>query len=208
MANIIAFDVDGTLFNTMKGVQAALNHTLAVYKLPPVPDEDMSQYIGPPIRESFTKLLNNRDLAEEATVLFRQVYVDKYLKLSAYYENMEHLLPKLILEKDAVLCIATLKTQRQMEILSSQFSLSDSFDTILGTTEDGKLKKWQMLMSLKEKYGMENNTFYMIGDTMRDYEAAKEADFHFIGVSYGYGSFPDNFEHPVADSVMEIAEYI
>ena len=27
MANIIAFDVDGTLFNTMKGVQAALNHT-------------------------------------------------------------------------------------------------------------------------------------------------------------------------------------
>ena len=35
MANIIAFDVDGTLFNTMKGVQAALNHTLAVYNLPP-----------------------------------------------------------------------------------------------------------------------------------------------------------------------------
>ena len=70
MANIIAFDVDGTLFNTMKGVQAALNHTLAVYNLPPIPDEDMSQYIGPPIRESFMNLLNNRDLAEEADFHF------------------------------------------------------------------------------------------------------------------------------------------
>ena len=121
---------------------------------------------------------------------------------------MGHLLPKLIMEKDAVLCIATLKTQRQMEALSTQFSLSDSFDTILGTTEDGKLKKWQMLMSLKEKYGVENNIFYMIGDTMRDYEAAKEADFHFIGVSYGYGSFPNTLDCPIANSVMEIAEYI
>ena len=70
------------------------------------------------------------------------------------------------------------------------------------------LKDYLSRPRVKEKYGMENNTFYMIGDTMRDYEAAKEADFHFIGVSYGYGSFPDNFEHPVADSVMEISEYI
>lgn len=99
MANIIAFDVDGTLFNTMKGVQAALNHTLAVYNLPPIPDEDMSQYIGPPIRESFMNLLNNHDLAEEA-------------------------------------------------------------------------------------------------------------DFHFIGVSYGHGSFPNTLDCPIANSVMEIAEYI
>ena len=65
-----------------------------------------------------------------------------------------------------------------------------------------------MLESLREKYGDENNTFYMIGDTMRDYDAAKEANFHFIGVSYGYGSFPADFTHPVAHSVMQIVDYI
>ena len=95
-----------------------------------------------------------------------------------------------------------------MEALSSQFQLAQSFDSILGTTEDGKLKKWQMLLSLKEKYGVENNTFYMVGDTMRDYEAAMEAEFQFIGVSYGYGSFPADFKWPIAKSVAEIAEYI
>ena len=83
------------------------------------------------------------------------------MKESAFYDGIPELLHTLMQSKDAILCIATLKTQKQMDVLSTLFDLPSYFDVILGTTEDGSLKKWQMLESLREKYGDANNTFYI-----------------------------------------------
>lgn len=187
MNKVIVFDVDGTLFDTKKGIIKALNQVLQENNCSLILKVEENKYIGPSIKSSLMKWFKfNEDEAEKLVLLYRQYYVDKYIFDSKPYKNIICVLQKLY-ENNFILCIATMKTNKQILKLLKIFSLSKYFSVVEAAAEDGSISKSDMLYKIKSKF--HNACFYMVGDTEGDYLAAKSQDFIFLYALYGYGKF-------------------
>lgn len=184
---MIVFDIDGTLVDTKKGIISALNYILHEYGSNSIPVEQQDKYIGPPIQVSLMKYNGFSDeKAVEATALYREVYVQRFISQSEPYPYLKETLSEL---KDLgyELGIATMKTQKQVERLLELFGLADFFRIIKTAREDGSLSKQQMLMDIRDNYKFKSVNMIMVGDTQGDYEAAKNTNCSFVSADYGYG---------------------
>ncbi len=185
---VVVFDVDGTLFDTKQGIIKALNEVLDSFEINEIKKEDEDNWIGPPVRDSFIKYAKMTDeQAEEATKLYRRFYVEKYISDSILYEGMSEVLEKMKQNKIHI-CIATMKTAAQMEHLLSVKNMTEIFEVIQTAALDGSKTKADMLREIKNIYGRKSK-YYMIGDTIGDYNAAKIEKYIFIAALYGYGNF-------------------
>ena len=73
--NIILFDLDGTLTDSMEGVIRSVQYMQEKKGMPVWDFEDLRFIVGPPLFESFTKeLAMAPEEAEEATAIFRERY--------------------------------------------------------------------------------------------------------------------------------------
>ncbi|SFN79207.1 phosphoglycolate phosphatase [Pseudobutyrivibrio sp. UC1225] len=185
MDTCIVFDIDGTLFDTKEGIIQALNEVIKVYGGEYIRSEDADKYIGPPIYKSLS-IFQNYDsaVAENATRLYRKIYVEKYIKKSNPYPFMIETL-SILKSKGIKLAIATMKTKKQVEVLLDYFKIKEMFDIVQYVVEDGVSSKNDMLAFIRKVISVEE--YYMVGDTMGDYTAAKENDFRFVFAKYGYG---------------------
>ena len=78
MYKYILFDLDGTLLNTYKGVSNGVRYTLEYYGLPIPGEKEMRRYLGPPLRDSFSRFAGIPDeKLDEAIAKFREYYFDK-----------------------------------------------------------------------------------------------------------------------------------
>lgn len=206
MNKVIIFDVDGTLFDTKPGIINALNEVLHVFKKSSICLIDEDKWVGPPVRESFKKYaLMSEDQAELATKLYRQVYTEKYITNSDLYDGMGVVLKELK-NKGYYLCIATMKTQNQIECLLALQNMKCMFDMIQTADLDGLITKSNMLAFIKSKFSNESK-FYMVGDTDGDFEAASNVKMPFIFANYGYGLLKSNFGL-VANTPFDILELL
>ena len=186
----IIFDVDGTLFDTRDGIIQALNYVLKVHGRSEIKKEDEARYIGPPIKKSLMEFQGMEELeADEATALYRKSYVEKFIGDSIWYDGAVETLKELK-DRGWILGIATMKTMPQLEALIRDFNCGDLFSVLKAAKEDGSLSKSQMLKDIKEEY-QDAKKFVMVGDTMGDYKAAKEAGYEFVAADYGYGDIRD-----------------
>ena len=186
----IIFDVDGTLFDTRDGIIQALNYVLKVHCRSEIKKEDEARYIGPPIKKSLIEFQGMEELeADEATALYRKSYVEKFIGNSIWYDGAVETLKELK-DREWILGIATMKTMPQLEALIRDFNCGDLLSVLKAAKEDGSLSKTQMLKDIKEEYP-DVDGYIMVGDTMGDYEAAKEAGYEFVAADYGYGDIRD-----------------
>ena len=186
----IIFDVDGTLFDTRDGIIQALNYVLKVHGRSEIKKEDEARYIGPPIKKSLMEFQGmNEAEADEATALYRKSYIEKFVGNSVWYDGALETLRELK-NRGWILGIATMKTMPQLEALVRDFQCGNLFSVLKAAKEDGSLSKAQMLKDVKEEY-LDAEKFVMVGDTMGDYKAAKEAGYEFVAADYGYGDIRD-----------------
>ena len=183
---VVVFDVDGTLFDTKRGIIDALNCVLRSYGEEPIEESKGNKYIGPSIKESLVRLHGfDEKKACEGTEFYRKIYVERFIENSVAYQGMVKMLIKLK-ETGCILGIATMKTRPQIDRLIDLFNLGTYFSVIKAAREDGSLNKEQMLKQIKGLYG-EKSKYYMVGDTMGDYLASENAGYAFIVADYGYG---------------------
>lgn len=199
---IAIFDVDGTLVNTHDGIVHTIQDVLQEFGLSYAGDYD--RWIGPPVKKSFMELCGlDENRAEEATLLYRKKYIEKYITESFLYPGMKYVLDGLN-ENGIRLAVATMKTGPQVEKLFSYLGIFDYFDVIRNAREDGSLSKAQMIADIK---GSDED--YMIGDTDGDRSAAEKAGSKFIGVTYGFGYKPDReYDFLRADKPEDILKII
>ena len=127
----------------------------------------------------------NEEQAEAATKQYRQIYTEKYISESVLYDGMSEVLNTLRSEK-CHLCIATMKTQEQVERLLTLNDMSDVFEIVHTALANGKKTKTDMLEFIREVYP-NNSNYFMVGDTIGDLESAMNMKYEFIGAAYGYG---------------------
>lgn len=183
----IIFDIDGTIFDTKPGIINALNYTLEQFGKERIAQDEEDKYIGPPVKKVLEDYQNFSEVdAIKGTALYRKVYVEKYVNNSTPYDKIKDVLEQFF-RKKYIIGIATMKTGKQIDKLLDIFDYRKYFSVIETAREDGSWTKTQMLLEIKKKYNVFENELYMIGDTMGDFEAAKNAGFTFIAADYGYG---------------------
>lgn len=200
----VIFDVDGTLFDTSPGIFKCIEFVLKNMHYDSIDEKELRKFIGPPVYESFLNICKMTDKeAETATQMYRSAYVEQFIGLSKLYDGIEALLKKLKSE-GVKLCIATMKTQPQIEKLLSIFNLTDTFDVVASASVNVKKSKSDIINEVLKATNTGCKDAVMIGDSIYDAVGAKQSGTDFVAVSYGFGI---SSEQQLKDAEMEYNYY-
>lgn len=212
--DLAIFDLDGTLLNTAKGIEAALRHTLKELSHTVPSETSLTAYIGPPIEQAFSELAGlEGDALRAAADRFRAQYSTNDLQKATPYSGIFDLL-RSIQALDIKTAVATLKREEYAMRLLHHFGFHNYFDVMHGSDSAGRLKKKDLiLLCMKECGNHDPQHAVMIGDTSEDARGAAEAGVDFIAVTYGFGfqATKDALPHApigIAHTPMEILPFL
>lgn len=200
----VLFDLDGTLTDPKAGITRCIRYALETLGHP-VPDENTLLWcIGPPLRESFKRLLNSTsdELVSEALRLYRERFNQKGKFENHVYPYIPHTLESLK-TSGAKLFIATSKPTVFAEQIAVHFDLAQYFKGIYGSELSGERSdKKDLIAHIIRSERLDPSTTLMVGDRYHDMVGAKHNTIKAIGVTYGYGS-PDELRQAGADAIVD-----
>ena len=183
------FDLDGTIADTYPGIRGGILYAAEKMGLPPLPEEKVSTFIGPPLVDSFAREYN---LTLEDALRMQDAYREYYVKNGVHefriFDGMRELLSAL---KNAGcdLYVVTSKPTQQSKIIIEESGLSPYFTAVIGATLDGTIsKKADVIHHALSDYGIFSDSIVMVGDTDNDILGAKENGLPSIAVRYGFGT--------------------
>lgn len=200
MFKYILFDLDGTLLNTFKGVSNGVKYTMEFYGLPVPEEKEMRKYLGPPLRDSFSRFAGIPDeKLDEAIAKFREYYFDKG---TLQYEFFEDLKPSFARLRDmgCKLAVATSKLEKGAFIILEDAGLINEFDFICGSTQDeSRSTKDQVVAHVLEHFGItDKSEVLLVGDRDNDIVGAHKNGIKCCGFLSGFGS-PEEMQEYGAD---------
>ncbi len=187
--DIILFDLDGTLVNSMDGITRGVEYALNKFGIEVKDRNELTCFIGPPLDDSFMKYfgLSQTD-ATKAVSYYREYYRPIGVLQNTLYEGMEEMLRDLK-SRGKTLVVATSKpTEFACRVIES-FDLTDCFDMILGSEFDGRrTNKTQCITEVLDNYNCDRTKIAMVGDRDRDVIGGLQNGIDGIAVLYGFGS--------------------
>ncbi len=208
MYKYILFDLDGTLLNTYKGVSNGVRYTLEYYGLPVPEEKDMRKYLGPPLRDSFSRFagIPNEKL-DEAIAKFREYYFDKGVMEYDFFEELKPTFAKLR-EMGCKLAVATSKLEKGAFIILEDADLTNEFDFICGSTQDeSRSSKDQVIAHVLEHFGIaDKSEVLMVGDRDNDIVGAHKNGIKCCGFLSGFGSLEEMQEYGADYVIRFISE--
>jgi len=182
MNNLLVFDVDGTLINSVKSISRCLREASGKYGYE---IGDISEFIGV---LKLSEALRRRGVREDDVSKILEAYRECYLlTFRIDTEPVRGARDVLLdLQKYNILGILTLKDLRLTEEILRAFFDGVTFKyTVCG---DRPIKsKVEGLNIIAEESGFERKKIYYIGDRGEDIKSAMEAGVNAVWVSYGLG---------------------
>ncbi|MHA7944472.1 phosphoglycolate phosphatase [Formosa sp. 3Alg 14/1] len=199
---LIIFDFDGTLINSIPDLTLAVNKMLSHYKAPALTIAQVTPFIGngaqPLVKRALEFAMPDKDISEdflkEAFKIYFEAYKAVTCKDTFMYPGVHETLIYLK-EKGYKMAICTNKPFSFIEPILDKLEIKSFFSLWVG--EDSLAKKKPdatPLFHLVDKLGSTIEKSIMVGDSKNDILAAQNADMHSIGVSYGY-----NYNENIAD---------
>lgn len=209
--DIVIFDLDGTLLNTIGDLAASVDYVMRSRNLPEHTDAEYRQMVGGGIKRLVERalpreLVANEAYVEECVTQFRRYYVDNIDRHTVPYEGMHDLLHRL--RKEGVeVAVASNKFQHGTDRLVAKFFGDVDFVAIEGNREGAPLKPDpQIVNNILAKAGVEHHRAIMIGDSGIDIRTAAAAGIDSIGVAWGFRFAEELFEAGATRVVTTAAE--
>ncbi|WP_165366144.1 phosphoglycolate phosphatase [Brumimicrobium glaciale] len=199
---LIIFDFDGTLINSIPDLTSAINNMLSHYNLSPLTIEQVTPFIGngakPLVKRALEAALENQSTVvidfDEAFEIYLSAYKKITCKDTFLYPGVKETL-KYLDKKGYKMAICTNKPFAFIEPILSTLEIKQFFKIWIG--EDSLTEKKPNALPLVHLAKELNSTIeksIMIGDSKNDILAAQNAKMESIGVSYGY-----NYNENIAD---------
>ncbi|EGZ44342.1 phosphoglycolate phosphatase [Neisseria wadsworthii] len=193
-----AFDLDGTLCDSIPDLAAAANATCQHMGLPTLPDKVVESYVGDGIAKLVHRILTEtreeeapQSQWEEAFAFFMQYYREHLSDFTRAYPETEAGLG-LLKSLGIPLAVITNKNELLAVELLKQLKLADYFSLILGGDSLSEKKPNPLpLQHAAEVLGVDVKNMLMVGDSHNDILAAKAAGCMSVGVSFGYGNMAE-----------------
>jgi phosphoglycolate phosphatase len=200
----VLLDLDGTLTDPFQGIAACIRHAMMTLGYPAPTHEDLCRAVGPPLRQTFGRLLDTTDAGriEHALRLYRERFAASGLFENRVYEGIPQMLARLR-AAGCSLFIATSKPQIFAERIVDHFGLTTFLTRVYGSGLDGSREnKADLLRFLLHTEKLDPRLTVMIGDRSHDMIAARENSLCTIGVAWGYGS-REELEQAAADVILD-----
>lgn len=186
--NTIFFDLDGTLTDPKLGITGSIQYALEKLSRDVPPADELTWCIGPPLLESFAKILGDDKTAQEAVRLFRERFTETGIFENVVYPKIPAVLDQLQ-KSGRQLFVATSKPAVYAERIIKHFSLDTYFERVFGSELDGtNSNKGELLAFALKETGVSTAQAAMIGDRKHDIRGARSNGLLAIGVLYGYGT--------------------
>ncbi len=190
MYDIVLFDLDGTIINSENGILNSIEYALGKYGAEMPKRSTLNFFLGPPLDDSFSKLLKiSKQDAEILVKYYREYYREKGIFEIQLYDGVEDLLKEIKTSCRKVV-LATSKPEEFAKKILKHLNIDKYFDVIAGATFDNtRSEKPDVIAYALKRVGvMNNNSAIMVGDRKFDCEGAAELGLDSIGVLYGFGS--------------------
>ena len=185
--NLIVFDLDGTLVDSLPDLAMAANHALRHLGLPEHPLEIHQKMIGGGEKNYVRRLLGDehQHLFPQALELYLAHYSRHLGDQSRVYPGVVDTLDRLSSWKMAVL---SNKREDLCRGVVETMGLADFFQVVRGGDSFGVLKpSSEGLGALIRELGEEPTRTLMVGDKPEDILTGRGAGVHTAAVTYGYG---------------------
>jgi phosphoglycolate phosphatase len=191
----LLFDLDGTLSDNFEGISRSIRHALARLGAPDPGEATLRTCIGPPLRESFARLLPDpgRPAIEAALAAYRERYREVGWRENVAYEGVPEALATLS-SAGARMFVCTSKPEVFATRIIAHFGFDALVARVYGADLAGALDdKRALLAHLIASESLDPARAIMIGDRRHDVRAAQANGTRAVGVLWGYGS-PDELE--------------
>ena len=178
----VFFDLDGTIFDTLDDIKAAINYAIHVYDGEEASREEIRSYVGRGLRRALSRAVSEKhpkgiEDEEEFSLLFT-LMMNYYLHHSTDYTKAYEGIPEML----------GMPNKRD-EIVQSIVStlLPDTFDFVSGETMGFPLKPDPSLLleGLRKVSSSPAEAIY-VGDSEVDAETGRRAGITTYIVSYGF----------------------
>jgi len=183
----LLFDLDGTLTDSKPGITASILFAMREMGRPLAADEDLNWCVGPPLAQSFARLLGPQGRVEEAVAHYRQRFGSQGMFENKVYPGIEAALERL--SGSARLYVATSKLAVYAVEIVRHYGLARYFQAVHGSEMDGRNSdKAELIRGILAQHSLDPAATLMIGDREHDIIGARKNGLRSIGVLWGYGS--------------------
>jgi phosphoglycolate phosphatase len=209
--DLIAFDWDGTLFDSTALIARSIQAAAQDLGLPRPSDAQASYVIGLGIGEALAHAVP--DLPRERYLELGERYRVHYLAAQHDISLFAGTVPMLqaLKARHHWLTVATGKSRRGLDEALRAVELRGLFDGSRTADETASKPHPQMLLELMREFGAEPERTLMIGDTTHDLQMARNAGVPCVAVSYGAheaSSFAEFEPLHVAHSMSDLHQWL
>ncbi|WP_432720617.1 phosphoglycolate phosphatase [Jeongeupia wiesaeckerbachi] len=192
----LAFDLDGTLIDSIADLARAANAARADLDLPPLAEATVESYVGDGAHSLVARTLADDYAApwtdapeqQHAMQRFDLHYKAGLTIATRFYPQVQETLHALH-ELGLPLAIVTNKPERYTLPLLRELGVSEQFDVIVGGDTLPERKPSALpLQHVLDRFGVAEDEMLMVGDSKNDILAARAAGCPVVAVAYGYGS--------------------
>ena len=204
MENCVLFDMDGTLLDSSEGIVKSVNFVRKEIGFHPLSKDEIIKYINDPKESLPKKFYNTDEYKKEHREIFEKHYFENCTHNLTPYDGARELLKSL--EEHSSLTIATNSWDFFAKKMLSHCEMEHYFDLIVGanTYKASKPDPTMVNEIIKTKKAKKA---LLVGDSLKDAFAAKNANIPFIYVNWGYGSYEIKTPY-IAKSMEELKELI
>jgi len=190
MIHNVFFDLDGTLTDPKDGITRCIQFALGRLGREAPPNDELLWCIGPPLRESFSRLLESDDsgLLDMALQYYRERFSEVGIYENSVYPGIPTALQKIYAGGLRVF-LATAKPKVFAVRILEHFDLLQFFHGIYGSELDGRLTdKAELVAHILKTEGLNPEVSLIVGDRFHDVMGGKKNGVATAAVMYGYGS--------------------
>ena len=205
MIKCIAFDLDGTLVNSLADLADASNHALSELGFPQHDVNEYRHFVGSGVKVLFERALPPEQRTEkniaEGCRIFEKYYNQCYCNQTRPYEMISEVLERLQDEHFKLAVISNKPDSFVHTIVETLFPEID-FDYISGATDDVPKKPApDALVHCMEALHMKPENCFYCGDSDVDVLFAHNAEIPIAGAAWGFRGI-DELEHAGADYII------
>ncbi len=192
MKQLIVFDLDGTLLDTVGDLAFCCNEVLKQHGLPEHEVSEYHNFVGNGVKKLVERALPEK-LREESFVdgivaEFKELYSQNIATYTKPYEGIEALL-KALSKREMAIAVASNKFQSGVEKLLHHYFADVHFVSALGQREGIALKPDPYIIrEIIQRTSYTPDKMFFVGDSSVDIATAKAAGVESIAVTWGFSS--------------------
>ncbi len=184
---LIAFDLDGTLLDTLDDLTAAVNVALVKYALPARTREEVRAFIGNGIELLMRRAAAPAPFEEGMLQVFKESYFSHCQDKTRPYEGIDSLLKELQATGVEIAVLSNKADFATKKLVKEYFD--EYVSLAVGENERAGVRKKpapDALFGVMEAFGRTREETLYVGDSEVDIQTAKNAEVDCVSVTWGF----------------------